>query len=264
MIQLDGDIIRENDDVLFFLDNKRTYLVKASPQESLHTHKGVIKFEDVIGQTYGNTVSSHSDTKFIMLKPSIYDYIKKMRHATQVIYPKDIALIVTYTNIGPGSRVIEAGTGSGVLTTALAYYVKPSGKVYSYEYRSNFLDIARKNIMRTGLQQYVELYNHDVNEGFTEGDVDAVILDLATPWLIVPFAAAALKVGGRFLSFSPTIEQTIKTTNALLTQRFIDIETVESILRRIKVKEGQTRPETLMIGHTGYITHARKIRQLDM
>lgn len=253
------EIIQEDDDVLFYLDNKRTYLIKVRPQESLHTHKGVIKFEDVIGKTYGTTISSHSGTKFIMLKPSIYDYIKKMRHATQVIYPKDIALIVTYTNIGPGSRIIEAGTGSGVLTTALAYYVKPTGKVYSYEYRPDFLAIARKNIMRTGLNQYVELREQDVSEGFTVTDVDAVILDLATPWLIVPLAAAALKVGGRFLSFSPTIEQAVKTTTALYTTGFISIETVETILRRIKVKEGQTRPETLMIGHTGYITHARKI-----
>jgi tRNA (adenine57-N1/adenine58-N1)-methyltransferase len=259
LIQLDADIIREDDDVLFYLDSKRTYLIKVRQQESLHTHKGVIKFEDVIGQTYGNTIPSHSGTAFIMLKPSIYDYIKKMRHATQVIYPKDIALIVTYTNIGPGSRVIEAGTGSGVLTTALAYYIKPTGKVYSYEYRPNFLEIARKNIMRTSLEKYVELQERDVTQGFTEANVDAVILDLATPWLIVPFAAAAIKVGGRFLSFSPTIEQTVKTTNALNTQGFINIETVETILRRIKVKEGQTRPETLMIGHTGYITHARKI-----
>ena len=258
-MQLDADIIHEEDDVLFYLDNKRTYLVKVSLQASLHTHKGVIKFEDVIGKTYGTPVISHLGTKFIMLKPSIYDYIKKMRHATQVIYPKDIALIVTYTNIGPGSHIIEAGTGSGVLTTALAYYIKPTGKVYSYEYRPNFLAIARKNILRTGLKQYVELREHDVTEGFTVTNVDAVILDLATPWLIVPYASKALKVGGRFLSFSPTIEQAVKTTTALNTQGFINIETVESILRRIKVKEGQTRPETLMIGHTGYITYARKI-----
>lgn len=256
---MNADIIHEDDDVLFYLDTKRTYLVKVSLQASLHTHKGVIKFEDVIGKTYGTAVTSHSGTKFIMLKPSIYDYIKKMRHATQVIYPKDIALIVTYTNIGPGSHIIEAGTGSGVLTTALAYYIKPTGKVYSYEYRPNFLAIARKNILRTGLKQYVELREHDVTQGFTVTNVDAVILDLATPWLIVPYASKALKVGGRFLSFSPTIEQAVKTTTALNTQRFINIETVESILRRIKVKEGQTRPETLMIGHTGYITYARKI-----
>lgn len=258
-MQMDADMIQDDDDVLFYLDNKRTYLVKVSLQESLHTHKGVIKFEDVIGKSYGTAIASHSGTKFIMLKPSIYDYIKKMRHATQVIYPKDIALIVTYTNIGPGSRIIEAGTGSGVLTTALAYYIKPTGKVYSYEYRPNFLAIAQKNITRTGLKQYVELREHDVTEGFTVTNVDAVILDLATPWLIVPYATKALKVGGRFLSFSPTIEQVVKTTTALDTQGFINIETVETILRRIKVKEGQTRPETLMIGHTGYITHARKI-----
>ena len=100
-------------------------------------------------------------------------------------------------------------------------------------------------------------------DGFEEKGVDAVVLDMATPWLVVPKVYEALCGGGCFVSFSPTIEQVVKTVNALNEGGFVDVETFECISRRFKVKEGETRPETLMIGHTGYITHARKVFKTD-
>jgi tRNA (adenine57-N1/adenine58-N1)-methyltransferase len=261
---LSSSEIREGDDLLLFLDRKRTFLVKVKKDESFHTHKGYVGFNDVIGRPYGGKIKSSLDVDFILFKPTLSDYLRKMRHATQVIYPKDTALIVNYSNIGPGSRIVEAGTGSGVLTSALAHYVRPTGKVYSYEARKERIEKARKNIERTGLMAFIELKEGDVTQRIDEENVDAVILDLATPWLVVPLADQALTVGGSFVSFSPTIEQTVKTTTALTENAFVYVETVECILRRIKVKEGQTRPETLMIGHTGYITRARKIQKTKL
>lgn len=255
---MSADGISENSDVLLFLDDKRTYLVKAERGRSFHTHKGYIRFDDVIGKVYGERVESSLGYAFFLLKPTIYDYTRKMLHATQIIYPKDIGLIIVYSCIGPGSRVVEAGTGSGALTSALAHYTKPSGRIYSYDIRPEFQEKAQKNIMRAGLMEYVELKSKDVTLGFDERDVDCVTLDMATPWLVIPAVCDALKGGGKLVSFSPTIEQVVKTVNALNDRKFINIETVESIVRRIKVKEGETRPETLMIGHTGYITHATK------
>ncbi|MCW3988197.1 MAG: tRNA (adenine-N1)-methyltransferase [Candidatus Bathyarchaeota archaeon] len=252
------NVICEGDDLLLFLDSKRTFLIKVRKDESFHTHKGYIRFNDVIGKKFGGRVKSSLDVDFILFKPTLSDYQKKMRHATQVIYSKDIALIVNFSNIGPGSRIVEAGTGSGVLTSALAHYVRPTGKVYSYDARKEFLEKARKNIERTGLMDFIELKEGDVTQCIDEENVDAIILDLATPWLVVPLTDPALRVGGTFISFSPTIEQTVKTTTALMENNFVNVVTIECILRRIKVKEGQTRPETLMIGHTGYITRARR------
>ncbi|UCH02700.1 MAG: tRNA (adenine-N1)-methyltransferase [Candidatus Bathyarchaeota archaeon] len=253
-----NEIIDEGSDVLLFLDSKRTYLVKIEKGQDFHTHKGYIRFDEVIGRKYGQSVSSSLGYEFILFKPSLHDYMRKMRHATQIIYPKDIALIIFHSHIGCGSRIVEAGTGSGALTSALAHFVKPSGKVYSYEVRKEFLETAKKNLKRAGIFEYVELKNKDIVLGIDENEVDSVILDLATPWLVVPVAYEALKSGGKIVTFSPTIEQVVKTVNALEKNRFIDIETIENILRRIKVKAGKTRPETLMIGHTGYLTHARK------
>ena len=182
-----------------------------------------------------------------------------MGHATQIVYPEDAALIVRYAGIGPGSKVVEAGTGSGALTSVLAHYVKPTGCVYSYEIRPEFKDRAEKNILRAGLTKWVVLKTKDITLGIEETDVDSVVLDMATPWVIVPSAWESLRGSGIFLAFSPTIEQVIKTTNSLRDHPFIEIETVELILRNLHVGNNKTRPQTVMIGHSGYLTTARKV-----
>src|SRR3972149_5403518 len=163
-----------------------------------------------------------------------------------------------FSGIGPGSLVVESGTGTGALTTALAHYVRPNGKVFTYELREEFQKNAEKNLKRSSLLEFVELKNGDVTLGIEERDIDAVILDLATPWLVVPYAYEALKPSGTLVSFSPTIDQVVRTTEALKENNFILIETVECIMRGMQVERGKTRPHTLMTGHTGYITYARK------
>jgi tRNA (adenine57-N1/adenine58-N1)-methyltransferase len=226
--------------------------------KSLHTHKGYIQHDSLIGKPYGTHVTTNTGTEFIALKPALRDYIFKTQRRTQILYPKDIALIVMFSGIGPGSKVVEAGTGAGALTTALAYYVRPTGKVYSYEVRQEFMSIAQKNIEKAGLVKYVTIKNRDVTVAIDETNIDAIILDLATPWLVVPQAGLALKGSGAIVSFSPTIDQVVKTVEALKSNDFTDIQTIECLMRGMQVELGKTRPETLMTAHTGYITFARK------
>ena len=256
--------IMEGDYILLYLSQRKTYLVKVEAGKSFHTHKGFIKFDDLIGKDYGSCILSNLGVEFTALKPLLRDYVMKSVRKTQITYPKDIALIVMFSGIGPGSRVVEAGTGTGALTTALTHYVKPDGKVYSYEIREEFLKTAEKNLKRAGLIDFVELKNKDVTAGIDENDVDAVILDLATPWLVVPYAFTALKPCGTILSFSPTIDQVVKTVEALKENGFVDMETVECLMRGMQVERGKTRPQTLMTGHTGYITFARKAMEHTM
>jgi len=163
-----------------------------------------------------------------------------------------------FSGIQPGSIVVEAGTGTGALTAALASYVKPSGRVYSYEIRSEFIQPAKKNLEKASVSEFVEIRGQDITLGIQEKNVDAIVLDLATPWLVVPHAYNALKGSGTVVSFSPTIDQVVKMVESLETAGFVDIETVECLLRGIQAIKGKTRPETLMTGHTGYITYARK------
>jgi tRNA (adenine57-N1/adenine58-N1)-methyltransferase len=248
----------EGDHILLYLSQRKTYLVKAEAGKTFHTHKGFVKFDDLIGKEYGTSVLSNLGYEFKALKPLLRDFIMKSLRKTQITYPKDIALIIMFSGIGPGSQVVEAGTGTGALTTALAHYVKPQGKVYSYEIREEFLKTAEKNLKRAGLIDFVELKNKDITMGIDERDVDAVILDLATPWLVISHAYAALKPCGTIVSFSPTIDQVVKTAEALKENGFVDIETVECLMRGMQVERGKTRPQTLMTAHTGYITFARK------
>jgi tRNA (adenine57-N1/adenine58-N1)-methyltransferase len=251
--------IADGDYALLYLTQRKTYMVKVEAGKSFHTHKGFIKFDDMIGKDYGSGVLSSLGFEFKALRPLLRDFIMKSVRKTQITYPKDIALIVMFSGIGPGSCVVEAGTGTGALTTSLAHYVKPNGRIYSYEIRDEFLKTAEKNLKRANLIDFVELKNKDVTAGVDESDVDAVILDLATPWLVVPHAYTALKPCGTIVSFSPTIDQVVKTVEALNENGFVDVETIECLMRGMQTERGKTRPQTFMTAHTGYISFGRKV-----
>lgn len=255
--------IADGDFVLLVLERRKTYMVKVEAGKTFHTHKGYVKLDDLIGRDFGEIFQSSLGVQFTVLKPMLTDYIMKSSRNTQITYPKDAALIVMLSGIGPGSRVIESGTGTGALTTALAHYVGPNGRVFTYELRQEFQKNAEKNLRRSNLLDYVELKSGDITQGIEERDADAVILDLAVPWLVVPHAYMALKPSGTLVSFSPTIDQVVKTTEALRENGFILIETIECIMRAMQVERGKTRPQTLMTGHTGYITSSRKATKLS-
>lgn len=251
-------IIKNGENILLFLNGKRSYLVKAERGKSFHTHKGIIEFDRLIGKRYGTSLVSSLGVEFTALAPALRDFVFKAQRKTQILYPKDIALIVMFGGIGTGCRVVEAGTGAGALTTALAFHVRPRGRVHSYEIRPEFQQVALKNLKKAKLDKYVELKNQDITLGIDEANVDAVILDLATPWLVIPHAYAALDGSKSIVSFSPTIDQVVKTVEALEENMFVDIGTFECFMRRMQVRRGRTRPQTLMTGHTGYVTYARK------
>ena len=252
------ELISEGSDVFLYLDRKRTYLVRVEAEKNFHTHKGYIQLGDLIGKEYGTRIASSMDIEFVALKPNLCDYIFKTNRRTQISYPKDISLIIMYSGIGPGSRVVEAGTGTGALTSAIAHYIQPTGRVYSYELRQEFQKNAKKNLERVGLLDYVELKEGDITERIEEKDLDAVILDMATPWLVVPHTYTALKGSGMLVSFSPTIDQVVKIVEVLTEYGFVGIETSETLIRFMQVERGKTRPQTVMTGHTGYLTFARK------
>ena len=249
--------IQEGDLVLLYANGKK-WLIKVDREKEFHTHKGFLRLEEIIGKTWGTPIkSSKGDVYFYPMRPLISDLAMMSPRTTNIIYPKDSGYILIKAGIGPNSIVVEAGTGSGALTTILAYYVKPHGHVFTYEIREEFIKKAEKKIKRLGLDKFVTFKNKDICNGIDERNVDAIILDLATPWKVVKHARIALKSDGVFVSYSPTIEQTMKTVKALENKNFIGIETCEILLRDILVREGKTRPASRMIGHTGFITFAR-------
>jgi len=152
---------------------------------------------------------------FFMLQPALADLLKEIPRATQIMYPKDISFILLTMGIGPGARVIEAGTGSGALTAALAYSVGNQGKVYSYEIKESTQSTAKRNLQRLGLDPFVEFRVRDISAGFDEQGVDALFLDVPNPYDFVLQSRKALKSGGYFGSICPTTNQVIMLLNSL-------------------------------------------------
>jgi len=252
------DRIEEGDEVLFLTSKGKRYFVVIEDGKRFHSSEGYIELGDLIGKRYGVKVRTNTGSIWVALKPTILDKVLNFPRLTQIVYPKDLGYIVLMSGVRCGSRVVEGGTGAAVLTTILAYYVAPSGKVYSYDIEEEYLENAAKRLEEVSLREYVELKHGDLTERIDEEEVDAVILDIPTPWLAVPNARKALKDSGTFISISPTIEQVIETVEALRNEGFADIVTIELLMRRIRVKRGMTRPEHLMHAHTVYITSARK------
>ncbi len=192
-----------------------------------------------------------------VLSPSVRDYVETIRRKAQIIGPKDSPLISFNCSLRSGDVVVEGGAGSGAMTIVLAHSVSPDGRVISYEVRRDFLEIARDNVERTGLSGIVEFRDADICNGIEEDMVKAVVLDIPEPWKALPPAMTALSPCGHLASMSPTVEQVRQTVLALRESGFVDIWTLETLERRIEVDRG-TRPAFDMLGHTGYLTFARK------
>lgn len=257
-------LIENGSYVLIFLDGKRNWIRKVSAGETFHSNKGQIQYDDLIGAPYGRVVKSHSGILFQIHKPSLTDIQTSMgknaRISTNIVYPKDAGTILIEGSIGAGCEVVEAGTGSGALTVVLANAVGSNGKVYTYESRDEMYQATKKNLEKYSATENIIMHNKDVLDGIEEKDVDAVVLDLATPWEVVEHSYDALKPSHYFISYSPTIDQVIRTHEALQSHgNWGMIKTLEVLQREIRVKPNATRPKTWMVAHTGYMTFARKL-----
>jgi tRNA (adenine57-N1/adenine58-N1)-methyltransferase len=219
---------------------------------------GVYNPNDLVGTNYYQHIVI-GNRRFLVMEPSIMDKISTIERRAQIVIPKDGMFIVFYCDLKSGDTVIEGGAGSGALTLLLANFVKPEGRIISYEIRDEFARIAKKNVKAAGLGKYVEFKSGDVTQLISEKNVDSVILDIPNPWDAVTNAKNALKVGGHIACYSPTMNQVEKTVNSMRNQGFIGVKTMETIQREIFVGEGGVRPSFDTLGHTGYVTFARKV-----
>lgn len=251
-------VITADCEVLIALNRRKRWLRKVKPGQKFQCHKGYFDYDDIIGKPYGIKVETNKSAKLTILKPIPSDYLIQIAHSSQIIYPKDAGLILLYGGIKPGSKVIEAGTGSGALTSILATYVAPSGHVFTYEKRESAFRTSLENIKRLGLEHLVTIYNKDVSMGFNETNVDAIVLDMGEPWSVIPVAHEALKASGTISVFVPTYNQIEKAYMALK-DHFCDIFTIELLEREIQLKNEAIRPKTWMVGHTGFLIFARKL-----
>src|SRR5512137_1932116 len=235
------------------------FIFQLLPGGSFHTHRGILYHDELIGKPWGSQVFSHQGSPFFLLQPSLADLLVDLKRSTQIMYPKDIGFILTSMSVGPGQTVMEAGTGSGSMTVALAYAVGPTGRVITYERREEFQKLARKNLERLGLDTRVEFKLGDLADGFSERDVDAFFLDVANPWDYMEQVRLSLKPGGFFCNLVPTVNQVSQLLLALRRVNFAFIEVCELILRYYKPEPSRLRPTDRMVAHTGFLIFARKI-----
>lgn len=243
--------------------SNKSFIIRLTPDKQLHTHRGVITHDQLIGLPWGSQVFSHQERPFYLLQPVLGDLILETPRNTQILYPKDIGFILVTMGIGPGHHVLEAGTGSGALTAALAWAIGPQGRVTSYESRPEMKNLARKNLDRLGLLDRVTLKLRDIANGFDEEGVDAIFLDVPNPDDYLAQVRRSLKAGGPFGCILPTTNQVTRMLSAFHRNNFISVVVCEIFLRYYKSTPMRFRPADRMVAHTGYLLFARPIIPFD-
>jgi tRNA (adenine57-N1/adenine58-N1)-methyltransferase catalytic subunit len=256
------DAIKEGDAILLYQDARRHWITEAK-EGRFHTHRGYLELDQVLGKEPGSAVRTSLGQHLMVFRPRLSDIVDSFDRPTQILYPKDIGYALYRLGLRNGDTVIEVGTGSGALTASIATNVLPDGRVYTYENRMEFFRTAKRNLDRTGLSQFVTFRDVDPSDGFLERNVDAAVIDLGDPWKMVRPAWDALVGGGVLAGFTPTVNQLEKLSEALKSNGFLVLEAVELLIREFKTEAGKVRPESRMIGHTAYVTIARKILQKE-
>jgi tRNA (adenine57-N1/adenine58-N1)-methyltransferase len=238
----------------------RRYLITLRAGEKFHFHQGWLDHDAIIGSPEGVRLAASSGAPLIAYRPSLADFILKMPRGAQVIYPKDVGYILVEADIYPGATVLEAGTGSGALTLALARAVGESGRVISYELRDDFAARARANIesFLGKVPDQLDLRLGDVTAAeVPDASIDRIVLDLPEPWQVLPRALTAMRPGAIFCSYVPTTTQVAQTVDALRAAGLGEIATREVLVRGWHVDGQSVRPEHRMVGHTGFVTTGR-------
>ena len=239
----------------------RRYRVKLKPGGEYHTHMGPLSHDNLIGHEEGGFVATTKGNKFLALRPTLTEAVRELPRHSQVIYAKDLGAILMHGDIFPGAHVLEIGLGSGATSAAILRAIGAEGSLVTYEVREEVIEGAKRNIA----ELVADPSNHTVHlrdayeEGIEQRGLDRIVMDLPEPWRLVGQAAEALRPGGILLCYLPTVLQVHQLGMALQEERRFQLpETVELLERPWHVTKQSIRPEHRMIGHTGFITTARR------
>lgn len=253
---------RENELVVFADEQGRYYLQRLRQGGALHTCWGLVRHEEVLGLEPGCRVTTTGRKAFMVFYPTAMDYIMNMPRKSGIIYPKDTGIILVWADIFPGARVLCGGVGSGALVLAVLRQVGPAGLVVGYDVRQDMLDFAAENIRSYfGESPYnLVLRQGDVYGPLPERDFDRVLLDVPEPWRATEAVLDVLRPGGIVCAYLPSINQAEAFHRALRQSRaFGLVETLEVLVREWHLEGRSVRPKHRMVGHTGFLTFARRL-----
>lgn len=222
--------------------------------QDIHTKWGYVRKADIEKANPGDMLRTNKGKELYIMDANFLDLFSRIKRGAQIMLPKDISSIIGVCGINRQSRVLDSGTGSGGTACFLAAIAK---NVYSYEIREDHAKLAQGNVDFLGLKN-VKIRNKDVAEGIIEKNLDVVILDLAEPWRAIEVSHKALKTGGFIVNYSPNLTQTKRFVEEIK-KHFVYIKTIETIEREWDVEELKLRPKYRMLGHTGFLSFARKI-----
>ena len=248
----------DGEKALFIDSKKRRYLVTLNPEGEFHSHAGFVPHTQVIGREQGVTVESTKGAKYVVLRPTLEDFVVEMPRGAQVIYPKDLAPICMLGDIHPGVRVFETGIGSGALSMTMLRW---GARITGLELREDFLNRARSNVRSFLGAEALERYDVSLGDSYEdvpEGRFDRVVLDLPEPWRVVPTAERILDGGGILVAYTPSITQATQVREALGPMWF-DQRTLEVLHRTWHIEGMSVRPDHRMVAHTAFLTIARFI-----
>ena len=254
--------LQDGEQVLLIDQRGKRHLIFLRKSETFHSDRGWIPHDNVIGQVEGTWIRSSLGLRYLALRPTLGEFVLEMPRGAQVIYPKDLAMILFWADVFPGARVLEAGTGSGALTLALLRAVGTDGRVITYEQRDEFARRALANIhMRLGQVNNLTVRLRPVEDGLPEEEpVDRVLFDLPEPWKLTSLVAPVLGPGGIFMCYVPTIIQSHELSETLHREReWALVETFETLMRPWNIEGQSVRPFHRMVAHTGFITLARRV-----
>ncbi|MGX5695054.1 tRNA (adenine-N1)-methyltransferase [Agromyces soli] len=244
----------------------RLHTITLEPGKVFHSHKGGIAHDAIIGLPDGSVVANEAGIEHLALRPLLSDFVMSMPRGAAIVYPKDAAQILAQADVFPGATVVEAGVGSGALSLWLLRAVGPQGRLYSFERREEFAEVARGNV--------ATFHGHDPeNWSITLGDlvealpqtvaeasVDRVVLDMLAPWECIDEVSRALKPGGVVLCYVATATQLSRVAEAIrATGDYTEPQANETMVRGWHVQGLAVRPDHRMVAHTGFLITARRL-----
>lgn len=244
----------------------RLNTITLAPGGEFHSHRGVLRHDELVGLPDGSVVRGSSGDEYLALRPLLGDFVMSMPRGAAIVYPKDAAQIVSLADVFPGALVVEAGVGSGALSLHLLRAVGEGGELRSFERREEFAEIARANVAAfvgsapANWSVTVGDLQQELPRSCTAGSVDRVVLDMLAPWECVGVAAEALKPGGVIICYVATVTQLSRVTEELRRSGcFTHPQANETMVRGWHVEGLAVRPDHRMVAHTGFLVTARRL-----